>query len=132
MSSQSKTTTSKVLTCFKIFENEVKHNTIDELVDYIVTDGHMTDEIQDVIQVFKTKIPVNKESYHIKKKKTKRYSGYHLFMKERRMEMKDKYPDKKPQELIGMVAGTWKDLSTVEKNDFNERAALKKNEAILH
>ena len=108
----------------------MQHNTIDDLVGYIVTDGQMTDDLRNMIQGFKEKIPVNNESYHIKKKKTKRYSGYHLFMKERRMEMKDKYPDKKPQELIGMVAGTWKDLSPVEKNDFNERAALKKNDTL--
>jgi hypothetical protein len=49
-------------------------------------------------------------------------------MKERRAEIKDEFPEKKPQELIGLVASSWKDLSKDEQNEFKRRASLKKIE----
>lgn len=115
-------------TCLKVYACDLKRETVDDLSDNITNDGSMTDELRKILQAYKETIPVTKGSSAIKKKKTKRYSGYHLFMKERRAEIKDEFPEKKPQELIGLVASSWKDLSKDEQNEFKRRASLKKIE----
>jgi hypothetical protein len=62
------------------------------------------------------------------RKKTPRFSGYHIFMKEHRVVVKGEQPGIKPQQLTTIVAKAWKHVPEVEKKTLNDRA-LKMKEA---
>jgi hypothetical protein len=114
--------------CLKQITHHVKRETVEELICEITEKDEMTNELRNTLQTYIDNIPVKKGYLSIEKKKKRRYSGYHLYMKEHRKEIKTKYPEKKPQELIALVARSWKDVSDEEKNEFNRRAMNIKSE----
>jgi hypothetical protein len=115
-------------TCLNHIAQHTKRETVEELICEITKKNEMTNELRSTLQAYVDKIPVNKCFLPIEKKKKRRYSGYHLFMKEHRKEIKAKFPEKKPQELIGILARSWKEVSDEEKNEFNQRALNIKSE----
>ncbi len=51
-------------------------------------------------------------------------SSYFVFSNERRVDMKDEYPDKKLTELSGLIAAEWKTKTDAEKKVYEDRAAV--------
>jgi hypothetical protein len=53
-------------------------------------------------------------------------SSYFVFSNERRVDMKDEYPDKKLTELSGLIAAEWKKKTDGEKKVYEDRAKVLK------
>lgn len=105
--------------------NDMKRDIINEVGQKIQENELMTDGIQAILDELLASVKQNKR---IKKEHKPRYSGYHLFMKEKRVEVKAEQPDIRPQDLTSVVSKAWKVLSDEEKASFNERAAKMKAE----
>lgn len=105
--------------------NDMKRDIINEVGQKIQENELMTDGIQAILDELLASVKQNKR---IKKEHKPRYSGYHLFMKEKRVEVKAEQPDIRPQDLTSVVSKAWKVLSDEEKATFNERAAKMKAE----
>lgn len=105
--------------------NDMKRDIIAEVGQKIQENELMTDGIQTILDELLASVKQNKR---IKKEHKPRYSGYHLFMKEKRVEVKAEQPEIRPQELTSVVSKAWKVLSDEEKATFNERAAKMKAE----
>lgn len=105
--------------------NDMKRDIINEVGLKIQENELMTDGIQAILDELLASVKQNKR---IKKEHKPRYSGYHLFMKEKRVEVKTEQPEIRPQELTSVVSKAWKVLSDEEKATFNERAAKMKAE----
>nr|QOI90563.1 hypothetical protein HWQ62_00432 [Pyramimonas orientalis virus] len=110
-----------MLNCF----NDMKRDTLNEVLKTLESKDLLTDEIQEALTSMITLVKANKK---VKKVSKPRFSGYHLFMKEHRAVVKAEQPDIKPQELTSVVAKAWKDVADDLKKDFNDRAAKMKEE----
>ena len=58
-----------------------------------------------------------------KKSSEKKTTGYSLFQKEFREDVKEENPDLKPGEITKLLAGMWKDLDKEEQQEWKDRAA---------
>ena len=114
-----------ILTAFVNFSNDIKRETINEIIQLFESKDLMTDDIKEVLESMINSVKTNKK---IKKPPQKRFSGYHLFMKEHRSVVKEKNPGIKPQELTTIVSKAWKDVSDKEKKKLNERAMKMKEQ----
>ncbi len=114
-----------ILTAFMNFSNDIKRETINEIIQLFESKDLMTDDIKEVLESMMNSVKTNKK---IKKPPQKRFSGYHLFMKEHRSVVKEKNPGIKPQELTTIVSKAWKDVSDKEKKKLNERAMKMKEQ----
>ena len=114
-----------ILTAFMNFSNDIKRETINEIVQTFESKKLLTDDIKEILESMMNSVKTNKK---IKKAPQKRFSGYHLFMKEHRSVVKEKNPGIKPQELTTIVSKAWKDVSDKEKKKLNERAMKMKEQ----
>ena len=114
-----------ILTAFVNFSNDIKRETINEIIQLFESKDLMTDDIKEVLESMMNSVKTNKK---IKKPPQKRFSGYHLFMKEHRSVVKEKNPGIKPQKLTTIVSKAWKDVSDKEKKKLNERAMKMKEQ----
>ena len=58
------------------------------------------------------------------KRPTVKVTGYSLYAKEMREEVKEENPDAKGAEITKMLAGMWKELDEEEQDEFKERAKV--------
>lgn len=114
-----------ILTAFMNFSNDIKRETINEIIQTFESKKLMTDDTKEILESMMNSVKTNKK---IKKAPQKRFSGYHLFMKEHRSVVKEKNPGIKPQELTTIVSKAWKDVSEKEKKKLNERAMKMKEQ----
>jgi hypothetical protein len=105
--------------------NEIQRETFQELMVNLKTKELMTDAINTEITDMLNNIKTNNK---VKKLSKPRFSGYHLFMKDHRIVIKEQNPDIKPQELTTIVSRAWKDISDEDKSNFNLRAKQMKDE----
>jgi len=106
--------------------NDVQRETLSGVMKVLDAKQLLTDEINDVLTEMLASVKTNKKV--VKKEKTPRFSGYHLFMKEHRAVVKKDQPDIKPQDLTTIVSKAWKDIPEDEKEEFNARALKMKEE----
>ena len=114
-----------ILTAFMNFSNDIKRETINEIVQTFESKKLLTDDIKEILESMMNSVKTNKK---IKKPPQKRFSGYHLFMKEHRSVVKENNPGIKQQELTTIVSKAWKDVSDKEKKKLNERAMKMKEQ----
>ena len=108
--------------------NDLKREIIDE-VRAKMEDRDLTNvKIQELLDEMLSSVNQNKKLPKRKSEKKPRISGYHLFMKEERIKVKQEQPDIRPQELTSVVAKSWKALSDGDKETYNERAKVLKEE----
>ena len=105
--------------------NDMKREIIQDIIKTLESNDLLTDDIKDTLTIMLDTIKVNKK---LKKPPQKRFSGYHLFMKEHRVVVKEQNPNIKPQELTTIVSKAWKDVSEDEKEALNERAMQMKKD----
>ena len=116
-----------IMTSFVNFANDMKRETIADVIKTLDSKELLTDDIKEVLDTLIGAVKANKK---VKKPPQKRFSGYHLFMKEHRVVIKEQNPGIKPQELTTIVSKAWKDVSEEEKEKLNERAKKMKEEYI--
>lgn len=114
-----------IMTSFVNFANDMKRETIVDVIKTLDSKELLTDDIKEVLDTLIGAVKANKK---VKKPPQKRFSGYHLFMKEHRVVIKEENPGIKPQELTTIVSKAWKDVSEEEKEKLNERAKKMKEE----
>ena len=114
-----------IMTSFVNFANDMKRETITDVIKTLDSKELLTDDIKEVLDTLIGAVKANKK---VKKPPQKRFSGYHLFMKEHRVVIKEENPGIKPQELTTIVSKAWKDVSEEEKEKLNERAKKMKEE----
>ena len=114
-----------IMTSFMNFANDMKRETITDVIKMLDSKELLTDDIKEVLDTLIGAVKANKK---VKKPPQKRFSGYHLFMKEHRVVIKEQNPGIKPQELTTIVSKAWKDVSEEEKEKLNERAKKMKEE----
>jgi hypothetical protein len=112
------------MNCF----NDMKRGVLAEVGKNLETANLLTDDVKEVLDTMVFSIKTNKK---VKKEKKPRFSGYHLFMKEHRVTVKEENPDIKPQELTSIVSKAWKSIGDDKKKDFNDRASANKEEYLL-
>ena len=110
--------------------NEMRYDVLSEVTNTLKNKNLLTKEIEDVLKEISGSTEKNKKSL-VKKEKKPRFSGYHLFMKEHRVVVKDQNPGIKPQRLTTIVAKAWKHIPEDEKRELNERA-LRMKEAFYN
>jgi hypothetical protein len=106
----------------------MKRGVLAEVGKNLETANLLTDDVKEVLDTMVFSIKTNKK---VKKEKKPRFSGYHLFMKEHRVTVKEENPDIKPQELTSVVSKAWKSIGDDKKKDFNDRASANKEEYFL-
>ena len=99
---------------------DMRRDVLSEVIGTLKNKNLFTKEIEDAL----TEISVSKKTVN----KKPRFSGYHLFMKEHRVVVKNEQPGIKPQQLTTIVAKAWKHIPEDEKRELNDRA-LKMKEA---
>ena len=114
-----------IMTSFVNFANDMKRETIADVIKTLDSKELLTDDVKEVLDTLIGAVKANKK---VKKPPQKRFSGYHLFMKEHRVVIKEENPGIKPQELTTIVSKAWKDVSEEEKEKLNERAKKMKEE----
>jgi len=114
-----------IMTSFVNFANDMKRETISDVIKTLDSKELLTDDIKEVLDTLIGAVKANKK---VKKPPQKRFSGYHLFMKEYRVVIKEQNPGIKPQELTTIVSKAWKDVSEEDKEKLNERAKKMKEE----
>ena len=114
-----------IMTSFVNFANDMKRETIADVIKTLDSKELLTDDIKEVLDTLIGAVKANKK---VKKPPQKRFSGYHLFMKEHRVVIKEQNPGIKPQELTTIVSKAWKDVSEEEKEKLNDRAKKMKEE----
>ena len=110
--------------------NEMRYDVLSEVTNTLKNKNLLTKEIEDVLKEISGFTEKNKKSL-VKKEKKPRFSGYHLFMKEHRVVVKDQNPGIKPQRLTTIVAKAWKHVPEDEKRELNDRA-LRMKEAFYN
>ena len=118
-------TSKTIMTSFVNFANDMKRETISDVIKELDSKELLTDDIKEVLDTLIGAVKANKK---VKKPPQKRFSGYHLFMKEHRVVIKEQNPGIKPQELTTIVSKAWKDVSEEEKEKLNDRAKKMKEE----
>jgi hypothetical protein len=106
----------------------MKRGVLAEVGKNLETANLLTDDVKEVLDTMVFSIKTNKK---VKKEKKPRFSGYHLFMKEHRVTVKEENPEIKPQELTSVVSKAWKSIGDDKKKDFNDRASANKEEYFL-
>ena len=114
-----------IMTSFVNFANDMKRETIADVIKTLDSKELLTDDIKEVLDTLIGAVKANKK---VKKPPQKRFSGYHLFMKEHRVVIKEQNPGIKPQELTTIVSKAWKDVSEEEREKLNQRAKKMKEE----
>jgi len=114
-----------IMTSFVNFANDMKRETIADVIKTLDSKELLTDDIKEVLDTMIGAVKANKK---VKKPPQKRFSGYHLFMKEHRVVIKEQNPGIKPQELTTIVSKAWKDVSEEEREKLNQRAKKMKEE----
>jgi len=114
-----------IMTSFVNFANDIKRETIVDVIKTLDSKELLTDDIKEVLDSLIGAVKANKK---VKKPPQKRFSGYHLFMKEHRIVIKEQNPGIKPQELTTIVSKAWKDVSEEDKEKLNDRAKKMKEE----
>ena len=94
-------------TAFTNCANDMKREVIQDIIKTLDTKELLTDNIKEILITILGDVKVNKK---VKKEKKPRFSGYHLFMKEHRVVVKEQNPGIKPQELTTIVSKAWKDV----------------------
>ena len=105
--------------------NDMRRDILSEVMKTLQDKELITDDIKDVLTEMISSVKTNKK---VKKEKTPRFSGYHLFMKEHRVVVKQEQPDIKPQDLTSVVSKAWKDIPEEQKQELNARALRMKEE----
>jgi hypothetical protein len=118
-------TTNAYMTTMLNCINDLKRETLNELLKALESKNLLTEEINEILSSMVSTVKTNKK---VKKETKPRFSGYHLFMKEHRAVVKTEQPGIKPQELTSVVAKAWKEQTNEVKNDFNTRASKMKDE----
>ena len=113
------TASKTIMTAFVNCANDMKREIISDIIATLDSHELMTDDIKEVLTTMIGAVKANKK---VKKPPQKRFSGYHLFMKEHRVVVKEQNQGIKPQELTTIVSKAWKDVSEEEKEKLNERA----------
>jgi outer membrane biosynthesis protein TonB len=121
MASSTKAFMSTIVNC----ANDLKREVLQDIINVLETKGLLTDDIKTEIMEMLGNIKVNKK---VKKESKPRFSGYHLFMKEHRVVVKEENPGIKPQELTTIVSRAWKHISEEDKENFNSRSRKMKEE----
>ena len=116
-----------LMTAFTNCANDMKREVIQDIIKTLEVKELLTDDIKDTLMTILLDVKVNKK---MKKEKKPRFSGYHLFMKDHRVVVKEQNPGIKPQELTTIVSKAWKDVSEEDKVVFTERAMKMKEESI--
>jgi hypothetical protein len=106
--------------------NDVQRESYADVKKALAKKNLLTDEIEAVLNNLTTSVKANKKI--VKKQKMPRFSGYHLFMKEHRITVKEEQPDITPQQLTSIVSKAWKDIDEDKKQEFNNRALKMKEE----
>ena len=119
-----------MLTIFYDMRNDIRNDVLSEVTNTLKNKNLLTKEIEDVLKEISGSTEKNKKSL-VKKEKKPRFSGYHLFMKEHRVVVKNQNPGIKPQRLTTIVAKAWKDVPEDEKRELNDRA-LRMKEAFYN
>ena len=87
------------------------------------------EEIKDKVKEDNIKVK-NKASKSSKVKKIKTPSGYILFTKEERQNVKKENPEAAPKEILSLLGKKWKGLSDNEKKKYNDLAQELKEKAL--
>jgi hypothetical protein len=103
--------------------NDVRRDVIKEVISELESNEMVTSEIKELLLAMIANVKPNKK---VSKPKQKRYSGYHIFMREYRVVVKAEQPDLTPQEMTSFVAKSWKEVSDEDKAEYNARAAKMK------
>ena len=106
--------------------NDVQRESFDEVKKALVKENLLTEEIETVLNNLTAGVKANKKV--VKKQKMPRFSGYHLFMKEHRITVKEEQPDISPQQLTSIVSKAWKTIGEDKQQEFNDRALKMKEE----
>ena len=106
--------------------NDVQRESFADVKKALVKENLLTDEIETVLNNLTVGVKANKKI--VKKQKMPRFSGYHLFMKEHRITVKEEQPDITPQQLTSTVSKAWKNIDEDKKQEFNDRALKMKEE----
>jgi hypothetical protein len=106
--------------------NDVQRESYADVKKALAKKNLLTDEIEAVLNNLTTSVKANKKI--VKKQKMPRFSGYHLFMKEHRITVKEEQPDITPQQLTSTVSKAWKNIDEDKKQEFNDRALKMKEE----
>ena len=114
-----------IVTAFINFSNDIKRETLNDIMISFEKNNLLTTDIKELLDSMINCVKTNKK---IKKPPQKRFSGYHLFMKEHRSVVKEKNQGIKPQELTTIVSKAWKDVPEKEKKKLNERAMKMKQQ----
>ena len=110
-----------MMNIFYDMRNDMRYDVLSEVTNALKNKNLLTKEIEDALKEISGFTEKNKKSL-VKKEKKPRFSGYHLFMKEHRVVVKDQNPGIKPQRLTTIVAKAWKHVPEDEKRELNERA----------
>lgn len=110
-----------MLTIFYDMRNDIRNDVLFEVTNTLKNKNLLTKEIEDVLKEISGFTEKNKKPL-VKKEKKPRFSGYHLFMKEHRVVVKNQNPGIKPQRLTTIVAKAWKHVPEDEKRELNDRA----------
>lgn len=104
--------------------NDLKREIIGEIsAKFQSKDSWTKEELRELLNNELVLIKANKK---VKKESKPRFSGYHLFMKEKRIEVKKEQPNLRPQQMTGIVSQAWGTLSKEEQQAYNVRAAQNK------
>jgi hypothetical protein len=120
-------TSSLFLSSIQNHINDIKRETIHEIIQAFEDKNILTDIINTELLFILKNIKKNKKKQSVKRP---RFSGYHLFMKEHRLFIKESKPSMTPQELTTIVSKAWKNVPEYDKNLLKERAMEMKNKFV--
>ena len=104
--------------------NDITRSTVNSISEELNKANLLTTEVKGVLDAFASQIKQNKK---IRKPATnKQICGYHIFLREKRAEVKSDNPTMLPKDITGVVSRTWTKLSDEEKKGFNDRATVAK------
>jgi hypothetical protein len=101
--------------------NDVIRDAYNNVIKRLDENSLLTDDIKSIITSMINTIQTNKKIHKLSKK-SKRISGYHIYMREHRKIVKEEHPNITPQEMTSVLAKAWKDVPVEQKQDYNERA----------
>lgn len=99
--------------------NDTKREAYAEVKEKLLVAGKLTEDVKVVLDEMLGSVKNNKK---LKKPSKPRFSGYHLFLKERRVEIKAEQPGILPQDLTRVVSKAWGGVSEYDKKTYATRA----------
>ena len=99
--------------------NDVMRDAYKSVITRLDNEKLLTTEIRTLIEKMMDEVKTNKKIPNTSKS---RISGYHLYMREHRIVIKEEQPDITPQQMTSVLAKAWKDVPEEKKEDYKKRA----------